>query len=295
MAESERDVDSVIIEPVGELPSDASLGDKGGLSNDKRDRRIAHAHLYKAGVAAWRTANPSVQAETEPASTRARVYVRVRPLFEHEALRGEWSCVSIGDGVTLHEGIERVQSGKGVVKALRHHTFAAARPLADNDAVVSGMGLDLVSEAVAGGVATLFMLGMTGSGKTYNMDVIHRAVPAELFAALASPTATNGQAAQQQLPQPPVCGPTVGLIAYELIGKKSFDLLSPEKGEVMLRAGADGKVHVSGTVERVASRPAELVDWLREASARRETAATGDQSAPGSKHPRSGLDASSIE
>ena len=31
----------------------------------------------------------------------------------------------------MHEGTEKVQAGKGLVKALRHHTFAAARPLTD--------------------------------------------------------------------------------------------------------------------------------------------------------------------
>ena len=57
-----------------------------------------------------------------------------------------------------------VQAGKGMVKALRHHTFASARPLTDDDAVFSEMSQDLVSVATSGACATLFMLGMTGSG-----------------------------------------------------------------------------------------------------------------------------------
>lgn len=64
----------------------------------------------------------------------------------------------------MHEGTEKVQAGKGLVKALRHHTFAAARPLSDDDAVFSEMGRELVSLAATGACATLFMLGMTGSG-----------------------------------------------------------------------------------------------------------------------------------
>jgi len=253
----------------------ASAGSRD-VGSDKRDRRIAHAHIYTEGVVAWRAAQPLVvndqaQAQADPVSPHARVYVRVRPLFEHESERGEWSAVSVVGGITLHEGIERVQSGKGMVKALKHHTFVSARPLADNDAVKE-MSLGLVSEAVAGGVATLFMLGMTGSGKTYNMDVVHGAAPAALFAALAAPSA-NGQAQ-----------PTAGLIAYELVGKKSFDLLSPEKGEVMLRTGADGKMRVSGTEERVTSDPAQLEEWLRSASARRETGATGANATSSRSH-----------
>ena len=141
-----------------------------GESNDTRDRRIANGKLYSSGVASWRTrvAASTGPAEEHGSSARARVFVRVRPLFEHEAERGEWECVSTGEvanqGVTLHEGTEMVQAGKGLVKALRHHTFAAARPLTDDDAVFGEMSRDLVSLAASGACATLFMLGMTGSG-----------------------------------------------------------------------------------------------------------------------------------
>ena len=141
-----------------------------GESNDTRDRRIANGKLYSSGVASWRTrvAASTGPAEEHGSTARARVFVRVRPLFEHEAERGEWECVSTGEvanqGVTLHEGTEMVQAGKGLVKALRHHTFAAARPLTDDDAVFGEMSRDLVSLAASGACATLFMLGMTGSG-----------------------------------------------------------------------------------------------------------------------------------
>eukprot|EP00966_Prymnesium_polylepis_P244052 5644176-Prymnesium_polylepis.1 len=89
----------------------ASAG-SGVLGSDKRDRRIAHAHIYTEGVVAWRAAQPLVvndqaQAQADAVSPHARVYVRVRPLFEHESERGEWSAVSVVGGITLHEGIER--------------------------------------------------------------------------------------------------------------------------------------------------------------------------------------------
>ena len=228
--------------PVDAVADQGSQGG-GAESNDKRDRRIAYGHLYSEGVAAWRAreeqanvageAPPGVASHADMASSdaarspvaeRARVFVRVRPLFEHEAGRGEWECVSTsGLGVTLHEGTERVQSGSGVVKALRHHHFPAALHLADDEAVFSSMSHELVSLAAAGSVATLFMLGMTGSGKTYNMDVIHGRAPFGLFETLE----------------------TVGLISYELVGKKTFDLLTPEKGECQLRTGEQQTLSLS--------------------------------------------------
>ena len=80
--------------PVAPAPASGA-----GESNDTRDRRIANGKLYSGGVASWRT---RVVASTGPAeehssTARARVFVRVRPLFEHEAERGEWECVSTGE------------------------------------------------------------------------------------------------------------------------------------------------------------------------------------------------------
>ena len=76
------------------------------------------------------------------------------------------------------------------------------------------------------------------AGKTYNMNVIHERAPAELFAALAADGRADAAAAAAL--------PSIGLISYELVGKKSFDLLSDEKGEVQLRADAKGRIQVTG-------------------------------------------------
>ena len=76
------------------------------------------------------------------------------------------------------------------------------------------------------------------AGKTYNMNVIHERAPAELFAALAADGRADATAAAAL--------PSIGLISYELVGKKSFDLLSDEKGEVQLRADAKGRIQATG-------------------------------------------------
>ena len=83
------------------MPSPAAPAPASGAceSNDTRDRRIASGKLYSGGVASWRTrvASTTGPAEERSSTARARVFVRVRPLFEHEADRGEWECVSTGE------------------------------------------------------------------------------------------------------------------------------------------------------------------------------------------------------
>ena len=86
------------------MPSPAAPAPTSGAceSNDTRDRRIASGKLYSTGVASWRNRQAATTgpAEERSSTARARVFVRVRPLFEHEADRGEWECVSTGEWAT---------------------------------------------------------------------------------------------------------------------------------------------------------------------------------------------------
>ena len=137
-------------------------------------------------------------------------------------------------------------------------------------------------------------------GKTYNMNVIHERAPAELFAAIAA----NAHAEAAAAPPPPSIGlisyelvgvrvwgwfgsaltltlnltltltltlaPTLTLTRYELVGKRSYDLLSDDKGEVQLRADAKGRIQAS----RPAAHP-PITWWPQSCILGRTTAAAG--------------------
>ena len=155
--------------------ADAHRGDPA----DKRSRRIQFGTLYAAGVAAYRSRPPppladattaTPAAHTAPASAAtsppsvARVLVRARPLFAHEAERGEWAAVSaLPRGVVVHEGVDAMRKGEMVHK-LRHHTFGDVRTVGTDTELYESVRY-LVRHAAGGGLATLFCYGMTGSGK----------------------------------------------------------------------------------------------------------------------------------
>jgi len=157
-------------------------------------------------------------------------------------------------------GCERMQQSRGLVKVLRHHGFERVERIDSDEGVYRQLRF-LVQRASAGQRATLFMYGMTGSGKTYSTDLIFRAAPAELVA--------EG---------------VVTLTAYELVGKRCFDLLGVEKDEVHLRIGEDGATHVQGATSREGRTSDALQALLQEASCRRETAATGTNSTSSRSH-----------
>jgi len=247
---------------------------------DKRARRINDAKAYKQGVDVFR-ADPSVvlsppqktktaprkrvAPRTSPKRLRgnSRVFCRARPIFEHESERGEWECVSpLDQGLAVHEGIEKPRVGKGLVKVLRHHTYPSITRIDSDDEVYEQLRY-LVEKTKSGSMATLFMYGMTGSGKTYSTSIFQSKAPFELCDAGLLPITTIG---------------------YELVGSRCFDLLNEEKNEVFLRVGEDGATHVCGVNKHQASAPEEIVALLQRAAANRETAATGTNATSSRSH-----------
>jgi hypothetical protein len=202
-------------------------------------------------------------------------------LFEQEKEAREWECVTAnrkyGEEVVVHAGAERMAAGQGVVLTLGHQAYPGVTPLVSDDDVFEAVRY-LVRPTQ--GRSTLFMYGMTGSGKTHTMAGIHQRAPVELMQGLRA-------------------GQTLTLSAYELVGKRCYDLLSPStasvgqkrqegaeeegggpgrhtahKVEVFLRVGEDGDTHVCGCTVCGVSSAEELQTLLQRAAARRETART---------------------
>ena len=260
-------------------PARRSVEKKG--PTDKRNRRIDHGKLYAGGVAAWRARNPITKAR-EPVAA-APVLVRSRPLFEHEAARGEWESISAlpGGGIAIHESADKIVSGRGDTLILRHHSFSSAPAVTSDDELYQAVA-HLPRRAAEGGMATLFCYGMTGAGKTYSMAAVHRRIPADLFAHLGGGVVRE-----------------VRFSAYELVGKRCFELLpasaaatvgddagemSTPKREVFLRDGADGVTQVRGVAEHIAREPRELEALLEAAVLRRETSSTGENATSSRSH-----------
>jgi kinesin family protein 2/24 len=301
-----------------------------GEAGDKRSRRIKFSTLYAAGVRAYRhrhsidaatAALPTPSTPTPQSgsgSSGARVLVRARPLFSHEAERGEWESLTTmanGDGITVHEGLEAMKSGR-IVHSLRHHTFANVSTVS-TDAELYESVRYLVKHAAKGGLATLFCYGMTGSGKTYSMDEIHRRVPADIFSLLKEDGSKEEEGSKEGSKDNDAA--LVKFSSFELVAKRCFELLpaddatseegSEEKGEeggeemgeeggeakagakssddkkeIFLRVDAAGVTIVCGIAEHAARNEQGLRQLLRAAVARRETSATGANATSSRSH-----------
>ena len=138
--------------------------------------------------------------------------------------------------------------------------FKNVTPVISNDHMFENLKY-LVDRAKNGKYSSIFMFGMTGSGKTYNTNIIHERAPKVFFESKQDVSGADGtinanqtvKVAEQSQTQ--AC---VKVIAYELIGNKCYDLLSPSKGEVFLRVGKDKNTHVCNNVTKTATSAIEL-------------------------------------
>ena len=235
---------------------------------DKRARRINNGTLFSKGIATFRSKHPFqakiLKEEKENAKKQFdlhRVFVRPRPLFQNEADRGEFESVScIENGICVHEGTVKVSFRKGEIKLLRHHIFKNVTPVVSNDHMFENLRY-LVDRVKNGKYSSIFMFGMTGSGKTYNTNIIHERAPKVFFESKQDTSSADVAINANQtvkVPDQSQTQPCVKVIAYELIGNKCFDLLSPSKGEVFLRVGKDKNTHVCDNVFKTATSAAEL-------------------------------------
>lgn len=264
-------------------------GDIGGATN-KRSQRLNFCKMYSEGVATYRSRQPVEVSPPSPLSVAGppqgdlgtRVLVRARPLFEEEASHGEWDSVSaLPHGVVVHEGADKLK-GAALVQVLRHHTFSGNMHAVSTDDQVFDAIRYLLECAVAGGSATLFCYGMTGSGKTYSMAGIHGRMPADLFEMMSSSPAVTSLGGKKA-----VC-----FSAFDFLGKRCFELLPADfaregpsqKKEVFLRDDADGTTHVCGVAELMAYDPEALQGLLHAAVSRRETSATAANATSSRSH-----------
>jgi kinesin family protein 2/24 len=128
-------------------------------------------------------------------------------------------------------------------------------PTATNAEVYAECGSPLVIHALSGNLSTLFLFGQTGSGKTFTMNAILEAAIRQVF---SSTTCSGGDAA-------------ISFRAFEVAGKKCFDLVRRERTELKLLDDKSGRTNVVGATEKLARSAQECLQELQSSLSRRAT------------------------
>ena len=247
----------------------------GTLSVDKREGRRVHSCDFVKAIESCKQADAQLCVPSDvdaPALTvhpgTVAVVVRVRPLFPHEAAKGEFNVISCGAGgtqVAVH--LTSLPRGVGFDGELETHRFEAHHVFDDacsNDDVFRHSVAPLVDFAIGGGQSTAFMFGQTGSGKTYTMSAMYERAATRCFEGLDS---------------------TMVRVSFvELVGDSARDLLrSGEDGApapVRLLTDAEGCVQLANALELEVTSAQELTGAIARAIELRRQAGTAvhDQS-----------------
>jgi kinesin family protein 2/24 len=247
---------------------DSSLGlasQKGGqktrMNFDKRTLRRMHREGFVDSIREWTTSHvpPKASVASNPA---CQVYVRLRPIFGKEKQKGEFEAVSIFEEsgeVVIHNCLLQAD----LVQMYVHHMgFSFPRvfgPSSENELIYEECGAPLVSHALSGQLATLFMFGQTGSGKTFTMEAIIARAVKDLAVVFDGNTSSV----------------PLKLRVFEIAGKKCMDLLSRTKAELKILDDEGGRTQVVGAIEALPKSADEILSNLRDAFASRATASHG--------------------
>eukprot|EP00667_Euglena_gracilis_P006813 EG_transcript_6873 len=237
---------------------------------DKRTSRREHADDFTAGIWQYRR---GLASRTAPGQrpfgnrqTACRVYIRKRPLFRHEAEKGEYDTVTCVDdqSIVLHKCNMKPDLKHMFITHKTHRFHGVFDERARNRDVYDAVMRPVLDSVLRGHTGTLLMYGQTGSGKTYTIQGMVGFAIRDLFA---------------RLPR----GTRVSVSCLELLGHQCFDLLN-DRALVTLRDDAQGQTNIAGLVSSPVQDEEELLWWVGQASADRTSSATHINAASSRSH-----------
>lgn len=245
---------------------------------DKNELRTSHKEMFATAIERFRErfcrdgreSAPDLAVCTLRPSPRAvRVYVRKRPLFEHEEQKGgdfDVASITAGTPLTTHMVLHNCVFQADLKTPLIHHLhfdFDHVFGEETQDSEVYRLAAsDLVVNALEGGAGTILMFGQTGSGKTHTMTAIEGLAARDLFDE------------DWEGPEPQVL-----LEFVEIRGAHCYDLLRTPGGrgaapELRLRETPEGLYVAEGATQLRPQTVQELQSAIRAAHGRRATAST---------------------
>ena len=247
--------------------------DNDGVSTrinfDKRTSRHKNRSHFAANIQRFRQQadeRSMVPVKPQDGSSKLWVCVRKRPLFDYEAAKGQFDCISVYPSVGRCV-VHNCQMQADMVRMfIKHENFGANATFCEDtttEQVYDKCTSPLVELAVQGGIATVFMYGQTGSGKTYTMQGLQRMAASQIFSIVGNSS--------------------VAVSFFEIAGKSLADLIAPQN-VLELRQDAEGVIQVCGAAHVEVTNPDQLLMVLEAGEKRRATHGTDVNSVSSRSH-----------
>ncbi|OQR90755.1 kinesin-like protein [Achlya hypogyna] len=241
--------------------------DKGDMM-DKRTARKVHGVEFRSMIQRIRAQLLSSNQEDDSGAMGdgIQVYVRKRPLLEHEPKKKEFDVVTcVGDRrVVVHDCQMYADMKRKYIENHTHTVSHCFPESASTDDVYARVGAPLLDHAKSGGKSVIMMYGQTGSGKTHTMTGFQEHIAAQLFETANTPW-------------------DVVLSAVEVAGSKCYDLLR-KRQRVLVCDDTAGNSKLLNVGEHVAVSAADVLDTVQRALAERATEKTAINSVSSRSH-----------
>lgn len=206
--------------------------------DDKRTARKKHGDLFQQVIAHYKR-NLKKQKlsfpEEKENDKNIQVYVRKRPIFQHEIKKNEYDIITCHGGkiVVVHD-CRMSKDNKPDNAFVVNYKFSDFDGVFDentnNEQVYNTATKSLIKFVTSGNIGTCFMYGQTGSGKTYTMNGIHEKAVIDLF---------------NQIDTSKI---KISVSCFEMAGNSSYDLLN-NRSPIQLMEGKDKNVHLMNCSE----------------------------------------------
>ncbi|EQC35035.1 hypothetical protein SDRG_07275 [Saprolegnia diclina VS20] len=241
-----------------------------GEMMDKRTARKVHGVDFRSMIHRLRVGllKGSNQHEDDASNVPdgIQVYVRKRPILEHEPKKKEYDVVTCLDDhrLVVHDCQMYADMKRKFIESHTHTFSHVFSEKTSTDDVFDRVGAPLVDHAMGGGKAVIMMYGQTGSGKTHTMTGFQEHIADLLFAT----------------PQAPW---NVVISAIEIAGAKCYDLLK-KRQRVLVCDDEGGSSKLLNIGEHVATSAADLLATVERALAQRATEKTAVNSVSSRSH-----------
>ncbi|OQS02933.1 kinesin [Thraustotheca clavata] len=241
--------------------------DKGDMM-DKRTARKVHGVDFKSTIKSIREQLVgSNQDEQSIAPTEGiQVYIRKRPLLEHEAKKKEFDVVTcVGEHcVVVHDCQMYADMKRKFIENHRHEFSHVFNEAASTDSVFDCVGVPLIKHAMSGGKSVIMMYGQTGSGKTHTMAGFQQRLVEMLFSSSSASF-------------------DVVVSAVEIAGSKCYDLLR-KRQRVIVCDDANGDSKLLNVTKHIANSAIDVLQVVQKALAQRATEKTAVNSVSSRSH-----------
>ncbi|KAI0060653.1 P-loop containing nucleoside triphosphate hydrolase protein [Artomyces pyxidatus] len=229
---------------------------------------IVESHIQKH-KATWQPLAGD-QTQQQPEDVPINVFIRVRPLLQHDHDAGSYSLVEVQDQRLIHVTHPTIRWAGGRIATKTYDADGIYPDTASSDDVYNGMNITREITQVLhehGRELSILAYGQTGTGKTFTTTAIEERVASEAFDHAMPDYVVN-----------------ITLSILEIRGSASYDLLSEPALQPVKISAASGKAQYQGlSVHDVASKEA-LLNLVQKGKSLRLTRSTSKNDTSSRSH-----------